>query len=65
MTNLDIPVALALIVGSVPAYLVWLLVQAAERRARQLCALQRSVGAHSPECVSCRRRIGRIGGTSS
>ena len=61
MTNLDIPVALALIVGSVPAYLVWLLVQAADRAARQLCALQRSVGAHSPD-VSCRRRITR--GTS-
>ena len=56
MSDMDIPIALALILGGLLAYLVWLFVQAADRAARQLCSVQRSVGAHSPECVSCRRR---------
>ena len=64
MSDMDIPIALALILGGLAAYAVWVHVHAAERmserrvehqRAR-LCALQRQVGAHSPECVSCRRR---------
>ena len=56
MTNLDIPIALALILGGLLAYIVWVHVQAAERMSRRLCALQRQAGAHPVECVSCRRR---------
>ena len=59
MSDLDIPIALALILGGLAAYAVWVHVQAAERMSRRLCALQRSVGAHPAECVSCRRRIDR------
>ena len=50
MSNLDIPIALALIVGGILAYLVWVHVQAAERMSRRLRALQREVSAH-PGCA--------------